>query len=50
MRIDEEMDFPVECVNGNCPIALSEEYEEYGIPVTHSCEECYYNNKKMGDR
>lgn len=28
------------CINGSCPMALSEEYEEYGIPVVHSCEEC----------
>lgn len=32
----------VTCVDGSCPIANREEYEEYGIPVTHSCNECAY--------
>ena len=30
------------CVNGNCPIALREEYEEYGMDVIKSCEDCPY--------
>ena len=32
----------VTCVNGNCPIALSDKYEEYGIPITNSCNNCFY--------
>lgn len=31
----------VACVNGSCPIALREEYEEYGIPVINNCNECH---------
>lgn len=34
----------VACVNGTCPIANSEDYEEYGIPVVSKCEECFYYN------
>ena len=29
------------CVNGSCPIALREEYQEYGIPVIKNCDECH---------
>ena len=32
----------VTCINGSCPMALREEYEEYGIPITWSCDECNY--------
>lgn len=32
----------VECVNGNCPIALREEYEERCYPVVEDCGECHY--------
>lgn len=32
----------VECVNGNCPIALREEYEERCYPVVEDCDECHY--------
>lgn len=28
------------CVDGTCPIANSEEYEEYCIPVVTRCEDC----------
>lgn len=31
----------IQCVNGGCPIALREEYEERGIPVPKSCKDCY---------
>ena len=31
----------VSCVNGSCPIAIREDYEEYGIPVVRSCDECH---------
>lgn len=34
----------VSCVNGTCPIALREEYEEYGIPVVRSCNDCHKYN------
>ena len=30
----------VRCIDGSCPIALRDEYQEYGIPVVWSCEEC----------
>ena len=32
----------VACVDGSCPIALREEYEERGYDVVHSCKECHY--------
>ena len=28
---------------GNCPIALSEEYTEYDVPVPGDCNECYHH-------
>ena len=31
----------VSCVGGSCPMALREEYEEYGIPVVKNCNECH---------
>ena len=31
----------VACVNGTCPIALRDEYIEYGIPVVWKCEDCH---------
>ena len=41
----KEPNIPVQCVDGSCPIALSDEYEERGIDVTHSCDECQYNKR-----
>lgn len=38
----EEPNIPIQCVDGSCPIALSEEYEERGMDVIHSCAECPY--------
>ena len=32
----------VACVNGSCPVALRDEYEERGYDVVHSCKECHY--------
>ena len=32
----------VNCVDGNCPIALREEYEERCYPVVEDCGECHY--------
>lgn len=32
-----------ECTNGNCPIALSEEYGERGMDVIKSCNQCTYH-------
>ena len=32
----------VACVNGTCPIANQDIYNEYGIPVVWSCEDCQY--------
>lgn len=32
----------VKCVDGNCPIALREEYEERCYPVVEDCGECHY--------
>lgn len=30
----------ITCVDGNCPIARSEDYSEYGIDVPKNCKEC----------
>ena len=30
----------VSCVDGSCPMALSEEYAERGIPIIKDCEDC----------
>lgn len=32
----------VHCVDGSCPIALSEEYEERCMDVVKSCKGCHY--------
>ena len=32
----------VACVNGSCPMANREEYEEWGIPIVRECGQCYY--------
>lgn len=32
----------VACINGSCPIANAEEYEERGIPVVNKCIDCFY--------
>ena len=32
----------VNCVNGNCPVALREEYEERCMDVIKDCSECPY--------
>lgn len=32
----------VACVDGTCPMALSEEYEERCMPLIVSCKECFY--------
>lgn len=32
----------VSCVNGSCPMALREEYEERCMDVINSCEDCPY--------
>lgn len=34
----------VACVDGSCPIANREEYEERGYDVVHNCKECGYYN------
>lgn len=31
----------VACIDGTCPMALSEEYEERCMDVIKSCEECH---------
>lgn len=31
----------VSCVDGSCPIANYEDYEERGYDVVHNCSECY---------
>lgn len=33
----------VACVDGTCPMANSEEYEERCVPLVKNCEECYCN-------
>ena len=32
----------VACVDGTCPMANREEYEERCIPVVTSCKNCFY--------
>ena len=32
----------VACVDGSCPIANREEYEERGYDIVHNCNECHY--------
>ena len=39
-------DVPVQCINGSCPMALSDEYEERGMDVVHNCSECQYREDK----
>ena len=38
----KEPNIPLVCVDGSCPMALSEEYEECGMDIVHNCEECPY--------
>ena len=33
----------VACIDGTCPMANKEEYEERCIPTIKSCKECHYN-------
>lgn len=40
--IEQSEDVPLQCINGSCPIALSDEYEERGMDVVHNCNECPY--------
>ena len=42
----EEPNIPLECVDGSCPMALSDEYAERGMDVVNNCEECPYQPKK----
>lgn len=32
----------VRCIDGSCPIALHDEYEERGMDCIKSCEECFF--------
>ena len=32
----------VACVDGSCPMANMEEYEERCMPVVRKCEDCFY--------
>lgn len=32
----------VACVDGSCPIARMEEYEERGVPIVENCQDCIY--------
>lgn len=32
----------IACVDGTCPKALKEEYEEQCIPVVNNCKNCFY--------
>lgn len=43
---EPQIDIPVQCVDGSCPMALSDEYEECGMDVVHSCDECQYRHKE----
>jgi len=46
-ELDKEPYIPVQCVDGSCPMALADEYEERDMDVVHSCEECGYDDKKV---
>lgn len=43
----EEPNISIQCVDGSCPIALSEEYEEWGMDVVHSYAECPYQPQEL---
>lgn len=30
------------CIDGTCPMAKQDEYEEHCIPVVRSCKECHF--------
>lgn len=30
-----------DCVNGSCPVANFQEFQERCYPLVHSCSECY---------
>ena len=30
------------CIDGSCPMANAEEYEERGMDVVKSCKDCHY--------
>lgn len=32
----------VSCVDGSCPIALADIYQEYGMDVVRSCDGCIF--------
>lgn len=32
----------VACVDGTCPVALQEEYEERCVPTIKNCRDCFY--------
>lgn len=34
--------YGVSCVDGSCPMANREEYEERGYDIVHNCAECYH--------
>lgn len=34
--------FGVACVDGRCPIALADEYAEYGMDVIRECKDCSF--------
>lgn len=31
----------ISCVDGSCPVANQDEYEERGIPLVKTCEDCF---------
>ena len=31
----------VSCVDGTCPVARADDFEEYSIPVGFNCDECW---------
>ena len=47
MRLSESKTCPgyvgVSCVDGSCPKARLEDYEERGMNVPKSCKDCWYN-------
>ena len=46
-ELAKEPNIPMQCVDGSCPMAWSEEYEERGMDVVHSCAECPYQPSDM---
>ena len=41
MRIESKSYVGVSCVDGTCPKARADDYEEYSAPVGFNCDDCW---------